>query len=57
MEVSHVFVEWCEENGVELRYIDPGNPNQNAFIRTYREEVLNAHLFENLDQVREIIYE
>lgn len=56
--VSQVFVEWCEENGVELRHIDPGKPNQNAFIerfnRTYREEVLNAYLFENLDQVREI---
>jgi len=54
-------VRWCEENEVEIRYIQPGKPNQNAFIerfnRTYRDEVLNACLFEDLDQVREISWE
>jgi putative transposase len=56
-----VFVDWCDDNDIEIRYIQPGKPNQNAFIerfnRTYREEVLNTYLFENLDQVREITYE
>jgi putative transposase len=46
---SAAFVSWCERNGVESWYIQPGKPNQNAFVerfnRTYREEVLNAHLF------------
>jgi len=59
--LSEVFVSWCEENAVEIRYIQPGKPNQNAFIerfnRTYRDEVLNAYLFEDLDQVREITYD
>jgi len=59
--LSEVFVSWCEENGVEIRYIQPGKPNQNAFIerfnRTYREEVLDAYLFETLEEVQEITYE
>lgn len=58
--LSQVFVEWCKKRGIAIRYIQPGKPNQNAFIerfnRTYREEVLSTYLFEDLDQVREITY-
>lgn len=56
--LSQAFVNWCQDNEVEIRYIQPGKPNQNAFVerfnRTFREEVLNAWLFEDLRQVREL---
>jgi putative transposase len=53
---AQAFVDWCEHRGIALRFIQPGAPQQNAFVerfnRTYRHEVLNAYVFENLTQVR-----
>lgn len=38
--IAERFMSWCAERGIELRYIQPGKPDQNAFIeqfnRTYR---------------------
>lgn len=56
--VSGAFTEWAASKGIAIRYIQPGKPNQNAFIerfnRTYRTEVLDAHLFAALEQVQAI---
>lgn len=56
--ISEAFTEWADAKGIAIRYIQPGKPNQNAFIerfnRTYRTEVLDAHLFANLEQVQAI---
>jgi len=58
--LSGDFVAWAESAGMFIHYIQPGEPNQNAYIerfnRTYREEVLNLYLFRNLAEVREATY-
>jgi putative transposase len=55
--LGEVFTSWAKAAGMAVQYIQPGKPNQNAFIerfnRTYREEVLDQHLFTSLDDVRE----
>ena len=56
--LSQALTDWCRENGVLIQYIQPGKPNQNAYIerfnRTYRNEVLNLYLFRSLEEVRQI---
>lgn len=51
--IAERFMTWCAERAIELRYIQPGKPDQNAFIerfnRMYRPEVLNAYVFESLE--------
>lgn len=55
--ISEAFVTWCAAHNITIHYIQPGKPNQNAFIerynRTLRNEVLDLFLFETLDEVRE----
>lgn len=54
------FTSWAKNAGMAIQYIQPGKPNQNAYIerfnRTYREELLNQHLFLSLADVREATY-
>jgi putative transposase len=38
-------MDWCKEHSIEIRYIQPGKPTQNAFVESFngklREECLN----------------
>lgn len=58
---SSTFTNWCYKHRIEIRYIQPGKPVQNAFIerfnRSYRTEVLDTRIFNNLVEVREITSE
>ncbi len=50
--------DWAKEHGVRWVFIQPGKPNQNGYIermnRTYREDVLDAYLLDNLHQAQEL---
>ena len=54
---SRAVLTWQNETGVVWHYIAPGKPTQNAFIErfngSYRDGVLDAWVFTDLDQVRE----
>jgi putative transposase len=58
--LGETFVSWCAANGILIDYIEPGKPNQNAYIerfnRSYRAEVLDTWLFRTLDEVRELTW-
>ena len=49
-------VAWAHEHGVQLRLIEPGKPNQNAYIESFngrlRDECLNEHWFPSLLHAR-----
>ena len=55
------FEHWCKGRNITHQYIQPGKPMQNGYIerfnRLYREAVLDAYLFFDLDQVRQLTAE
>jgi putative transposase len=52
-------LNWSHRNGVALRLIEPGKPNQNAYIESFngrlRDECLNEHWFTSLAHARVVI--
>jgi putative transposase len=57
--ISRVVDQWAFEHGVELHFIAPGKPTENAFIESFngkfRDECLNENWFLTLQEARERI--
>ncbi|QIP13075.1 transposase [Spirosoma aureum] len=57
--IRQVLRDWCKDEAIELCWIEPGKPTQNAYIErfkgTFRREVLDAHIFISIRQVRQTV--
>jgi putative transposase len=55
--ISGLLATWAEQKGIELLFIQPSNPQQNAYIerysRTVRYDWLGQYLFRRIDEVQE----
>lgn len=53
---SHHYIDWCKSRGINPIHIQPGKPNQNGYVerfnRTFREDVLDAYIFESISQLQ-----
>jgi putative transposase len=56
---SRALEDWAYKRGVQLDFIRPGTPVENAFIESFngrlRDECLNVHLFASLAEAQAII--
>lgn len=54
--ISGLIQAWAERSGIRMDYIQPGKPQQNAYVerfnRTVRYEWLSQYYWGNLDEVR-----
>lgn len=51
---SLAMLRWAEKVDLDWRYIDPGKPQQNAFVESFNgsDEFLNETMFTSLRQAR-----
>ena len=55
--ISGTLMTWAEKHGIALQHIQPGKPQQNAYIerynRTVRHEWLGQYIFETIEEVQD----
>ena len=55
--VSAVLQVWAQKRGIGLSYIQPGKPQQNAYVerynRTVRQEWLGQYIFQSIEEAQE----
>lgn len=56
---SRAMLTWAHARGVQLFLIEPGKPNQNAYIESFngrfRDECLNEHWFTSVQHARVVV--
>lgn len=56
--VAKLAQSWSKANEIEFKYIQPGKPTQNGYVerfnKSYRQGVLDAYMFDHIDEVREV---
>lgn len=56
--ISSTLKNWAEKQGIALSHIQPGKPQQNAYVerynRTVRHEWLDLYIFETIEEVQQI---
>jgi len=55
--VSQELRDWARQNGIQLQFIQPGKPQQNAYVERYNRTVryswLSQYLFDTIAEVQE----
>lgn len=55
MQSQH-FLDWAHRRGIDIEYIEPGKPIQNAYVESFngrlRDECLNEEIFRDLDDAK-----
>ena len=55
--VSGLLMQWADKRGIAIEYIQPGKPQQNAYIerynRTVRHEWLDQNIFETIEEAQD----
>ena len=54
--ISDLLAKWAENKGITLQFIQPGNPQQNAYIerfnRTVRYDWLNHYIYRDIGELQ-----
>ena len=55
--LSQLLIDWAQSHGITITYIEPGKPQQNAYVertnRTVRYDWPNQHLFDSITDVQD----
>jgi putative transposase len=59
--ISSKLLAWADQRHISIRYIQPGKPQQNAYVerynRTVRHEWLDQHIIETIEEAQDFATE